>query len=90
MTLVDVVGSTGTLIIVLGYLGTQTRRLDATTLVFPVINLVGALLISVSLWFNFNLASALMEVFWISISLFGIFRWLRDRRRGGAVVARVF
>jgi hypothetical protein len=34
--------------------------------------LVGALLILISLLYNFNLASAIIEVFWILISLWGI------------------
>ncbi|NMJ42633.1 hypothetical protein GWK16_15405 [Roseomonas sp. JC162] len=85
MTLVDAVGTTGTLLVVLAYLGTQLRALDAAGLAFPVVNLIGSLLITVSLWVNFNLASALMEGFWIAISLFGIARWARERQqaRGG-------
>ncbi|HWT09332.1 MAG TPA: hypothetical protein VN329_09210 [Roseomonas sp.] len=81
MTLVDVVGTTGTLLVVLAYLGTQLRAIDAAGIAFPAVNLLGSLLITVSLTINFNLASALMEAFWIAISLFGIGRWLIERRR---------
>lgn len=82
----DAVGTTGTFLVVLAYLGTQLRVLDATGLAFPLVNLAGSLLITVSLQVNFNLASALMEAFWIGISLFGIVRWMRERRaaRAGA------
>jgi hypothetical protein len=41
--------------------------------------LVGALLILISLLYNFNLASAIIEVFWILISLWGIVNWFRSR-----------
>jgi hypothetical protein len=83
LTVIDAVGTVGTLMVVLAYLATQMRRLDATGIVFPTANLVGSLLIAISLWVNFNLASALMEAFWIGISLFGIGRWLRERRIAG-------
>ena len=83
LTVIDAVGTAGTLMVVLAYLATQMRRMDATGIVFPAANLVGSLLIAISLWVNFNLASALMEAFWIGISLFGIGRWLRERRMDG-------
>ena len=83
LTAADLIGSTGTLIVVLAYLATQMRRLSATDLAFPVANLIGSLLIVVSLYFSFNLASALMEFFWIMISGIGIWQWRRERRAAG-------
>jgi len=77
---VDVIGSVGTLIVVAAYFATQMRYLNSNDLLFPVANLVGSLLIAYSLTHHFNLASALMEVFWIAISLLGIVQWLRARR----------
>lgn len=81
MTAVDAIGTAGTLLVVLAYLGTQLRAIDAPGLAFPVVNLIGSLLITVSLTVNFDLASALMEGFWVAISLFGIARWAFERRR---------
>lgn len=81
LSLFDLIGTLGTLMIVLAYLATQLRRLDATGLAFPVVNLAGSALISVSLWWNFNLASVLMELFWMAISLLGILRWWREAAR---------
>lgn len=75
----DIVGTAGTLIVVAAYFGTQARLINSDDLAFPVVNLAGSLMIGVSLWFNFNLASALMEGFWIAISLFGIWQALRPR-----------
>ena len=71
---VDVIGTAGTLIVVAAYFGTQMRLINSDDLVFPVLNLAGSVLIGFSLFHNFNLASALMEFFWIAISLLGIFR----------------
>ena len=81
---VDVVGTTGTLIVVAAYFATQLRYLNSDALLFPAVNLGGSLLIAFSLIFNFNLASALMEVFWIAISIFGIVQCLRQRHGRGA------
>ena len=71
---VDLVGTVGTLIVVAAYFGTQIRRINSDDLAFPILNLIGSLLIGFSLLQNFNLASALMEVFWIAISLVGILK----------------
>lgn len=76
---VDVIGTTGTLVIVAAYLGTQMRFINSSDMVFPVLNLIGSLLIGFSLIHNFNFASALMEIFWIAISLFGILQGLFRR-----------
>lgn len=75
----DLVGVVGTTVVVLAYMGTQLRWMNSEDLSFPAVNLLGSLLISISLYYNFNLASALMEGFWIVISLFGI--WQSCRRR---------
>ncbi|RKJ97599.1 hypothetical protein EBE87_28365 [Pseudoroseomonas wenyumeiae] len=84
LTYVDLIGSTGTLIVVSAYFATQTRLLNSDDLAFPLINLVGSFLISFSLYFNFNLASALMEFFWIAISGVGIWKGFKERRRATA------
>ena len=85
LTYVDIVGSTGTLIVVSAYFATQARLLNSDDLAFPILNLVGSFLIAFSLYFNFNLASALMEFFWIAISGVGIWKGLKERRRSTTI-----
>jgi len=63
--------------VVLAYFLTQVRIINSSDLMFPLVNLIGSLFIAASLYVNFNLASALMEFFWIIISIFGIVQWLR-------------
>lgn len=77
--IVDIIGSFGTIMVVIAYFLTQARLLDAARWEFPTINLVGSLLICLSLYYNFNLASVLMEFFWILISIFGIWQSLKAR-----------
>lgn len=76
----DLVGTTGTLLCVAAYFATQMRYINSEDLLFPALNLLGSLLIAYSLAHTFNLASALMEFFWIIISLIGIAQYLRAKR----------
>ena len=80
LTWADLIGSIGTLIVVAAYFATQIRYINSEDLLFPVANLGGSLLIAYSLIFSFNLASALMEIFWIAISILGIVQAFRAKR----------
>ena len=75
----DVVGTVGVALIVIAFAAVQSGKLASTRLAYSVLNLVGAILILISLLFNFNLASAIIEVFWILISLWGIINWFRTK-----------
>lgn len=81
LTIVDAVGSFGALIVVAAYFATQMRLMNSDDLAFPLINLLGSVLIVYSLLQNFNLASMLIEGFWIIISIIGIFQHFRLRSR---------
>ena len=75
----DAVGITGVAIILIVYYLLQVERMRSDDLAYSVTNLLGALLIVVSLYYRFNLASFVIEVFWILISLIGIVRYFRKR-----------
>ena len=68
----DVVGNIGVGLIVLSYFLLQTGKMDSNKLAYSVTNLVGASFLLISLYYNFNLASVVIELFWIAISLYGI------------------
>lgn len=80
LTMADAIGSFGALIVVSAYFATQIRMMNSEDLAFPVVNLLGSLLIVYSLTQTFNLASMLIESFWIAISLLGILQHVRSRR----------
>ena len=73
----DWLGSLGVLIIVAAYLWLQIGRIAGQNVVFSGANLLGSILILVSLYFNFNFSAVLIEIFWIIISLFGLVMGLR-------------
>lgn len=75
----DVIGIIGVGMILLAYLGIQIERIDGQSLMYSMVNLIGAVLILISLYFTFNLASFIIECFWLLISLLGIARWIRRR-----------
>jgi hypothetical protein len=52
----------------------QTGRIGADNLYFSLLNAVGAALILLSLFYEFNLSAVLMEGFWLAISLYGLAR----------------
>ena len=80
LTFADLIGSIGTLIVTAAYFATQMRVLNSEDLLFPVANLIGSLFMAYSLVYAFNLASALMELFWILISITGIINYLRRKK----------
>ena len=80
LTIVDAIGSFGALIVVAAYFATQMRMMNSDDLAVPVINLLGSVLIVFSLLENFNLASMLIEGFWIVISIIGIIQHFRLRK----------
>lgn len=81
-TLADIVGMLGTALIVGAYAYVNgVPKVDA--LVYNLVNLAGAVLLTISLTVHFNLASLVLECIWIAIALFGIAKALRARRKSG-------
>jgi hypothetical protein len=75
----DLVGAIGVVLLMIAYLLLQIGKLESKSLLYSVLNALGASLIVISLVFDFNLAAFVIEVFWIAISLVGIYRTLRAR-----------
>ena len=66
------VGLLGAAIFVIAYFANQARWLSSEDWRFPAANLVGALLILVSLFAEWNLPSVVIEAFWAAISVYGL------------------
>lgn len=73
----NLLGLIGVGFILTAYLLSQMGKLLPNQLQFPVINLIGAVLILISLLFSWNLPSFVIEVAWLLISLYGIWRIMR-------------
>ena len=74
----DFVGNIGVAILLVTYLLLQLGRLDAHRFPYSALNALGARLIARSLLFSFNMSACMIEIFWVAISLFGIYRCLRS------------
>jgi hypothetical protein len=72
--LANIIGIIGTTLVVGTYFLMQLNKLDPKGFLFNVINLLGAIFLLLSLLVHFNLASLIIEVFWIIASLIGIYK----------------
>jgi paired small multidrug resistance pump len=80
----DVVGTVGVVLILIAYFLLQTERWSGQSLRYSLVNLVGSLMITVSLIYDFNLSSFIIEVAWIAISIYGMVRARRATRVGAS------
>lgn len=83
MLLTDLVGIAGVACVLGAYFLLQIEKVRSDGLGYLLLNLVGASLLVVSLMVTFNLASFIIEICWLAISLFGLAK-LAWRRWGGA------
>ena len=72
----NLVGFAGTAMIILAYLLLQLEKLTIQDITYSLLNLIGALAILVSLYFEPNLPSFVIELFWVMISFVGVYRFL--------------
>jgi predicted membrane protein len=81
MMLSDVIGLTGVACVLSAFFLLQIEKVRSDGLGYLLLNLCGALLLLVSLMMTFNLASFVIEICWLSISLFGLAKWVIRRRK---------
>jgi hypothetical protein len=75
----NLAGFAGAAIGIAAYFANQQRWLRSDDWRYPFANLVGASLILLSLCFEWNFPSVVIEVFWALISLWGIVKSVADR-----------
>lgn len=71
----DAIGICGVILVLWYYFLLQIGKCASDSLSFSVGNLVGSILLLISLWFNWNIASVLIEIAWLFISVFGIVKF---------------
>jgi hypothetical protein len=74
MTIFDLGGMVGCTFMIAAYFATQQGWLAASDRRFPLLNLIGALLVLVSLMKTWNTPSVVVEGFWALVSLYGLAR----------------
>ena len=79
--LANIIGMLGTFFVVGSYFLMQLDKLDPKGFRFNMINLVGAFFLLLSLLVHFNLASFIIEIFWIAASSIGIYNHWKEKRK---------
>jgi hypothetical protein len=77
----DLAGFVGAALMIVAYFANQQRWLRSEDWRFPGLNLLGSALILISLYFEWNFPSVVIELFWFAISLWGLARSLAEYRR---------
>jgi predicted membrane protein len=83
ITVSDGIGLAGVSCVLMAYFLLQLERVRSDGLGYLLLNLVGASLLIVSLMVTFNLASFVIEICWLAISLFGLAKlgWRQFRKQ---------
>jgi ABC-type Co2+ transport system permease subunit len=79
VTIPDILGTFGVLLLVIAYFFMQSGKWKHDNIRLPLTNLCGASLILISLMDSPNMPSILIEIVWISISLYGIVKIWRQK-----------
>ena len=80
LTLIDIAGILGAILVVGAYFLNQIGRLPSEGLTFPIVNMIGSSAIVWSLIYDFNAGAFVIEACWVLISMIGIIRHLIVRR----------
>jgi len=72
----DFLGNIGVFLILIMYLLLQLKKINSDSLMYSILNALGATLILISLYFKFNLSAFIIEIFWLLISVYGIYTCL--------------
>lgn len=76
----DIIGLFGVSLVIFAYCFLQIGRVRFTSPFYLYSNFWGSVMLLVSLWHNWNLASVAIEILWLLISIYGIVkhRFLRS------------
>lgn len=77
----DLIGYAGVFMVLVAYTLLQARRMDGNGILYPLVNLIGAILILVSLLYKPNMPAIVMEAAWAVVSIAGIVFAIRARQR---------
>ena len=82
---VEIAGWAGALLILLGYLLISAGKLTGSSLLYQVINIVGAAGFAINGWWHRALPSAALNIVWLLIGVIASWRILK--RRGSSTSA---
>ncbi len=86
MTIPDLIGLSGVALLIVTYALLQLDKIDPKGFWYSFNNMIVAILVSVSLYYTWNTASVVIEVFWFIISVYGVIMYFRRKNNGTEAV----
>lgn len=77
----NIIWLAGTSLIILAYYLTQTWKITPKDIMYTHINFAGSVLLLISLIFHFNLASFILEIIWIWISILWYYNYFNNKNK---------
>lgn len=75
----DIIGIVGVIIVLITHLLLQIEKIHSSSLTYSLTNLIGGILVIISLINTWNLPSIIVEVVWCLISIYGIYRYYKSQ-----------
>ena len=76
----DIVGNMGVLLLVGTYAMLQADKIDPKGFWYSFNNVMVAILLFINLYFKPVIANIILEVFWLALSLYGIYKWYKGKK----------
>ncbi|MDP4708589.1 MAG: hypothetical protein NWS20_01085 [Rickettsiaceae bacterium] len=70
----DIIGVIGVTLVVLSFFLLQAEKITPNSSFYLYSNFAGAIMLLFSLYYHWNLASVIIEIMWLFISIYGIVR----------------
>jgi len=70
----DIIGMFGVAFVILSFFLLQAEKIKSTSSFYLYSNFIGAVMLLFSLYYHWNLASVIIEIMWLFISMYGIIR----------------
>ncbi len=77
----NVVGTVGAALFTICYFLIQTGKMTTDNIWYSILNMIGAILLLFSLYYEFNLPSVFIESFWLLISSYGVLRCVSHKSK---------
>jgi len=75
----NIIGLIGSAILILFYYLLQTDKVSSKSFSYSFFNALGSFLIIISILYEWNLPSFVIEIFWIIISIYGMYKFIKKK-----------
>ena len=76
----DFIGNIGVVLLIATFAMLQFEKIDPKGFWYSFNNMVVAILLMINLYYKPNLSSIIIEIFWIGLSLVGLYKWWKRRQ----------